>query len=249
MQPGWHCSSAVAQTQSNVQSKTLLLRRRMLLGKVKTFPSSFHPLRIDCLSNDVCLPPPAAGVLHSMEQRSFARRHRHLGKISLQAFLWQVVNLLSFSSSLSPLPFLPAPFVHLICSQRLISWVNISTRYYGQFKRCPRFIEPGWLVEGRCSWLVGYFSFAFSVKEEAPPSSSSIPKKILSHVQPAGRKEGGMRTVLRPRRGFLSSKKIPGIHRAYRPLSSSPAFPSMRYPLDPKSQGNPLSLQKYVHLV
>ena len=49
----------------------------------------------------------------------------------------------------------------------------------------------GWLKEGAVGWLVGYFSFAFSVKEEAPPSSSSIPKKILSHVQPAGRKEGG----------------------------------------------------------
>ena len=124
MQLGWHCSSAVAQ--SNVQSKTLLLVLRMLLGKVKTFPSSFHPLRIDCLSNDVCLPPPAAGVLHSMEQRSFARRHRHLGKISLQAFLWQVVNLLSFSSSLSSSPF-------LACAVRpphMLTKANILGQYF-----------------------------------------------------------------------------------------------------------------------
>ena len=131
MQPGWHCSSAVALTQSNVQSKTLLLLlrrglRMLCLGKVKTFPSSFHPLRIDCLSNDVCLPPPAAGVLHSMEQRSFARRHRHLGKISLQAFLWQVVNLLSFSSSLSSSPF-------LACAVRpphMLTKANILGQYF-----------------------------------------------------------------------------------------------------------------------
>ena len=169
----------------------LLRRLRMLLGKVKTFPSSFFLQESTaCLTMFASLPPSPAGVLHSMEQRSFARRHRHLGKISLQAFLWQVVNLLSSSSS--PLPFLPAaPFVHLICSQRLISWVNISTRYYGQFKRCPRFIEPGGLLEGRWSWLVGYFSFAFSVKEEAPPLPPS-PKRFspMSNLQ-VGRREGG----------------------------------------------------------
>ena len=58
-----------------------------------------------------------------MEQRSFARRHRHLGKISLQAFLWQVVNLLS--SLLSP------PL--LACSVRpphMLTKANILGQYF-----------------------------------------------------------------------------------------------------------------------